>query len=226
MGVPLTGIVWDSGHKPSVLVFEAIQMDRREPVVVIRPHELDETTVVARAQDGDLGAFEYLVGEYQGKLFRLAFRMLNDRGEAEDVVQETLVACWRKLPLLTHAEAFGGWIYQMTTNRCLDALRRRSIHREIVQEPATLEATADFTFSGPEAGGDPACAAEISLQLDGLAAALETLPPTQRACWLLREIHGRSYAEIASTLQVSEQIVRGRLARARIQLVEKMSPWR
>ncbi|MCG2624371.1 RNA polymerase sigma factor [Arthrobacter sp. I2-34] len=203
-----------------------MQMDRREPVVVIRPDELDETTVVARAQDGDLDAFEYLVGEYQGKLFRLAFRMLNDRGEAEDVVQDTLVACWRKLPLLTHAQAFGGWLYQMATNRCLDTLRRRSIHPETIQEPATLEESAGCTVSGPEAGGDPARAAEISLELDGLAAALETLPPTQRACWLLREIHGRSYAEIASTLKVSEQTVRGRLARARIQLAEKMSQWR
>ncbi|MDQ1058171.1 RNA polymerase sigma-70 factor (ECF subfamily) [Arthrobacter globiformis] len=199
-------------------------MDEREPVVLTRPEDLDEATVVARAQDGNLDAFEYLVEAYQGRLFRLAFRMLHDRGEAEDVVQDTLVACWRKLPLLTSVQAFSGWLYQMATNRCLDRLRRRSSRAELVQEPVTLQTTAD-SFAGPRAGGDPAREAEISCEIDGLATALLTLPPGQRACWLLREIHERSYAEIAATLKVSEQTVRGRLARARAQLAEKMSQW-
>ena len=199
-------------------------MDEGEPVVLTRPDDQDEATVVARAQDGNLAAFEYLVEAYQGRLFRLAFRMLHDRGDAEDVVQETLVACWRKLPLLINVQAFSGWLYQMATNRCLDNLRRRTSQAEVVQEPATLQTTADSSTE-PGAGGDPAREAEISLEIEGLATALLTLPPEQRACWLLREIHERSYAEIAGTLKVSEQTVRGRLARARAQLAEKMSPW-
>lgn len=199
-------------------------MDGHEPVVLTRPDDLDEATVVARAQDGDLDAFEYLVNAYQGRLFRLALRMLHDRGDAEDVVQDTLVACWRKLPLLINAQAFSGWLYQMATNRCLDSLRRRSSHAEVVQEPATLQTTADSPTE-PGAGGDPAREAEISLEIDGLAIALLALRPEQRACWLLREIHERSYSEIAATLKVSEQTVRGRLARARAQLAGKMSQW-
>ena len=199
-------------------------MDERESVVLTRPDDLDEATVVARAQDGNLAAFEYLVEAYQGRLFRLAFRMLHDRGDAEDVVQDTLVACWRKLPLLMNVQAFSGWLYQMATNRCLDSLRRRTSHAEVILEPATLQTTADSSAE-PGAGGDPAREAEISVEIDSLAAALLTLPPEQRACWLLREIHERSYAEIAATLKLSEQTVRGRLARARAQLAEKMSPW-
>ncbi|WP_354191683.1 RNA polymerase sigma factor [Arthrobacter sp. UYCu712] len=196
-------------------------MDEREPVVLTRPEDLDEATVAARAQDGNLDAF---VKAYQGRLFRLAFRMLHDRGEAEDVVQDTLVACWRKLPLLTSVQAFSGWLYQMATNRCLDSLRRRSSQAQVVQEPATQQTTAD-SFTGPGAGGDPAREAEISCKIDALAAALLTLPPGQRACWLLREIHECSYAEIAATLKVSEPTARGRLARARTQLAERMSQW-
>ncbi|MET3172798.1 UNVERIFIED_ORG: RNA polymerase sigma-70 factor (ECF subfamily) [Arthrobacter sp. UYCu721] len=201
-----------------------MMMDEGEPVVLTRPEDLDEATVVARAQDGNLDAFEYLVEAYQGRLFRLAFRMLHDRGEAEDVVQDTLVACWRKLPLLTSVEAFSGWLYQMATNCCLDSLRRRSRQAEVVQEPVTLQTTAD-SFTGPGAGGDPAREAEISCEIEGLATALLTLPPGLRACWLLREIHERSYAEIAATLKVSEPTVRGRLARARAQLAGRMSQW-
>ena len=199
-------------------------MDEREPVALTRPDDLDEATVVARAQDGNLDAFEYLVEAYQGRLFRLAFRMLHDRGEAEDVVQDTLVACWRKLPLLKNVQAFSGWLYQMATNRCLDSLRRRSSKTEVVQEPSTLQTTAGSTTAwGAE--GDPAREAEFSFEIDALATALLTLPPGQRACWLLRELHERSYAEIAATLKVSEQTVRGRLARARAQLAERMSQW-
>ncbi|WP_104044945.1 RNA polymerase sigma factor [Arthrobacter sp. ZGTC412] len=199
-------------------------MDEREPVVLARLDDLDEATVVARAQDGNLDAFEYLVEAYQGRLFRLAFRMLHDRGDAEDVVQDTLVACWRKLPLLIDVQAFSGWLYRMATNRCLDSLRRRSSHAEVVQEPATLQITAEASTE-PGVVGDPAREAEISCEMDGLATALLALPPEQRACWLLREIHERSYAEIAATLKVSEQTVRGRLARARAQLTGKMSQW-
>ncbi len=202
----------------------AAAMDEREPVVLARLDDLDEATVVARAQDGNLDAFEYLVEAYQGRLFRLAFRMLHDRGDAEDVVQDTLVACWRKLPMLTNVQAFSGWLYQMATNRCLDSLRRRSSHAEVVQEPATLQITAEASTE-PGAVGDPAREAEISCEINGLATALLALPPEQRACWLLREIHERSYAEIAATLKVSEQTVRGRLARARAQLTGKMSQW-
>ncbi|WP_286179711.1 RNA polymerase sigma factor [Arthrobacter sp. ISL-95] len=199
-------------------------MDEHEPVALTRPEDLDEATVVARAQDGNLDAFEYLVEAYQGRLFRLAFRMLHDRGEAEDVVQETLVACWRQLPLLINVQAFSGWLYQMATNRCLDSLRRRSRQAEVVQEPVTLQSIPG-SFTEPGAGGDPAREAEISCEIDGLTTALLTLPPGQRACWLLREIHERSYAEIAATLEISEPTVRGRLARARAQLAERMSQW-
>jgi RNA polymerase sigma-70 factor (ECF subfamily) len=199
-------------------------MDERESVALTRPEDLDEATVVARAQDGNLDAFEYLVETYQGRLFRLAFRMLHDRGEAEDVVQDTLVACWRKLPLLINVQAFSGWLYQMATNRCLDSLRRRSGHPEVVQEPVALQTIAG-SVTEPGAAGDPAREAEISCEIDGLATALLTLPPGQRACWILREIHDRSYAEIAATLKVSEPTVRGRLARARTHLAEKMNQW-
>ena len=92
--------------------------------------DLDEGSIVARAQDGDLAAFEHLVLTYQSRLFRLAYRMLNDRGEAEDIVQETLTTSWRGLPMLADVDAFGGWIYRLATNKCLDLLRKRSAHAE------------------------------------------------------------------------------------------------
>ncbi|MET4060876.1 RNA polymerase sigma-70 factor (ECF subfamily) [Arthrobacter sp. UYP6] len=180
---------------------------------------LDEATIVARAQDGDLSAFEHLVETYQGPLFRLALRMLNDRGEAEDVVQDTLTAGWRALPALDRSSAFGGWVYRTATNRCFDVLRRRSTHPEDSMDVAGLWPALDLP------SGDPHRKAETTAQFECLAKALAGLPPDQRACWLLRELHDQSYAEIGAALGIGPDTVRGRLARARERLGEAMIQW-
>ena len=180
---------------------------------------LDEATIVARAQDGDLAAFEYLVETYQGRLFRLAYRMLNDRGEAEDVVQETLTAGWRALPGLDRSSAFGGWVYRTATNRCFDVLRRRTAHPEDSMDSDGLWPALNLQ------SGDPHRNAEIAAQLECLSRALEELQPDQRACWLLRELHDQSYAEISAALGIGTDTVRGRLARAREKLAEAMIQW-
>ena len=180
--------------------------------------DLDEGSIVARAQDGDLAAFEHLVLTYQSRLFRLAYRMVNDRGEAEDIVQETLTTSWRGLPMLADVDAFGGWIYRLATNKCLDQLRKRCAHAEDVIDSEEMDTVPGARARTVSARWDPAHEAEWSAEQDGLAALLNTLPPAQRACWLLREMHGRSYAEIGVTLKISPTAVRGTLARARHQM--------
>lgn len=188
--------------------------------------EQDEGSIVARAQDGDLAAFEHLVTTYQDRIFRLAYRMLNDRLDAEDIAQETLTTSWRSLPMLADVNAFGGWLYRVATNQCLDVLRKRAAHAETITDPDEIRCTTEHSARHAPAGPDPADRAVWSAQQDGLTAVLNTLPPAQRACWLLREIHGRSYTEISDTLKISPTTVRGTLARARRQIAEGMGQWR
>ncbi|WGW12321.1 RNA polymerase sigma factor [Saxibacter everestensis] len=191
------------------------------------PLGLEEDALVARAQDGDLDAFERLVDAYQGRIFRLGYRMLANREEAEDVVQDTLIAAWRKLPTLASPGAFSGWVYQVATNRCFDLLRQRSTRPSDATDPSDLVEAANSDLPTRSAGSsDPAHEAEITAQMTDLARLLKKIPPEQRACWLLREVHGRSYAEIAHILSIEQSTVRGRIARARIQLAEGMTPWR
>ena len=203
-------------------------MDHHGPGSRPEPDEgSDEGSIVARAQDGELAAFEHLVLAYQDRLFRLAYRMLADRGEAEDVVQETLATSWRALPMLADVDAFGAWVYRTTANKCLDVLRRRSAHGESATDPDRIGPLAQaLPGVRAPAGTDPAHEAEWSAEQGSLAAVLGTLPPDQRACWLLREMHGRSYAEIGATLKVSPTTVRGMLARARHRIAEGMGQWR
>ncbi len=185
------------------------------------PGGLAEATVVGRAQEGDLAAFELLVRRYQGPVFRLAYRMLGDRGEAEDVVQDCLVLVWRRLPTLVDPQAFHRWIYQLATRRCLTVLRTRARRRTDAAEPDQVERDLPV-----EASDDPAAVASRAALVRGLDAFLRELPDDQRACWVLRELHDLSYPEIADAMNLPVSTVRGRLARARQNLTKGMSAWR
>lgn len=178
--------------------------------------EWDDPTLVSRARDGDVDAYEELVRRYQGPMYRLALRMLASTGDAEDVVQEVFLTAWRRLGQLQEDAAFVGWLYRATTNRCLNVLRARKPQADVDLDQ-TLAAR-------PET--QPDRAAEVDAQLRALTRALQTITPEQRVCWLLREGHGRSYDEIARIVGVSTTAVRGRIARARAQLAEVMSAWR
>ncbi|AYF76682.1 sigma-70 family RNA polymerase sigma factor [Nocardia yunnanensis] len=176
----------------------------------------DDATLAGRVRDGDVRAFEQLVLRYQGAMYRLASRMLSDRAEAEDIVQEVFLTAWRRIAQLHDDAAFAGWLYRMTTNRCLNALRTRQ---------SVLGVDLDSTES-PRTDTHPEHATQVSEQLEALTVALRQLTPEQRACWLLREVHGRSYEEIGEIVGANATQVRGRIARARAQLAEVMKPWR
>lgn len=190
--------------------------------------DLDETTLVARAQDGDLDAFEAIVDLYSGPLFRLALRMLGDRNEAEDVVQETMVTVWRRLPQLADSIAFPKWVYQIATRLALNVLRTRRRRPGDTIDPDDLNGVGahDPTWASGSPGADPASATENR----ALAAALEEqiglLPDDQRVCWVLHAYHRCTYAEIAQIVSAGEPTVRGRIARARRRLAEGMAAWR
>ena len=174
-----------------------------------------DETLVARARDGDTGAFEALVRRYQAPIYRLAVRMLNDATEAEDVTQEVFVTAWRRLPGIQHGQAVRAWLYRIATNRCLNILRARKPTAPLHEE----------TIPAASPAASPEARAEAHERLAALRAALGQLTAEQRACWLLREVEELSYAEIAGILHTTPQAVRGRLARARAELGEAMISW-
>lgn len=175
---------------------------------------LDDATLVARAREGDVTAFEDLVRRYRVPVYRIAVRILDDPGSAADTAQEAFVTAWRRLPEVKAEQAFAAWLYRIAVTRAVSTLRT-------VRPCAPLdEAAARDRFPGPE---------EHALA-DGLATALKCalnrLTPEQRACWILREMEGLSYEEVATILHTTPGAVRGRLHRARPQLAQELRPWR
>ncbi|WFP16500.1 RNA polymerase sigma factor [Citricoccus muralis] len=179
-------------------------------------------TLVLRAQDGDVASFEELVLRYQTPLFRMAYRTLNSRVDAEDAVQDTFTSAWTKLDQLRQPEAFSSWLYRQCVNRCRDLLRRRGSQSAALLSSDLL----DETTATSAADTDPVRQAEQSSSMDELGRLLESLPEEQRMVWVLRELQHFSYQQIADALEITEPTARGRLARARKSLAEGMEGWR
>jgi len=188
--------------------------------VVAAPDDLDEQTLVVRAQEGDVRAFETLARRHQVALYRLAVRVLGNRADAEDALQDALLDAWRRIGSFRGEASFSTWLYRIVTNRCLGLLRRT--------RPAMP--VADLSEAGDVLGATRAASPERQAELDAgmtaLATALAGLPHDQRVCFVLRELEGLGYAEIAEITGAGETTVRGRIHRARKTLAEVMRPWR
>lgn len=179
--------------------------------------EPGDALLAVRAGEGDEGAFEMLVRRHGPSLLRLAARLLGSRTDAEDAVQDAFVNAWRRIPEFRGDASFSTWMYRIVTNRCLNILRSRRPTQDLgsVPEPPA-----------PEHASSPVRAAESQAAVRALSDAMQGLTPEQRACWVLRELQGLPYEEIAEIVGSTHQAVRGRVFRARRYLTEAMSSWR
>jgi RNA polymerase sigma-70 factor, ECF subfamily len=166
----------------------------------------DEVELVQRARDGEVAALEELVRRHRDTAYRVALRICLNSADAEDAAQEALVRAWRALPRFRGEAAFSTWLYRIVTNVALSTVRRR-------REQPTGELLEP---AGPDL--DPATAAEGRDKLAAAWRVLATLTPEQRACWVLREVEGLSYDELADVLALSLPAVKSRLFRARSEI--------
>jgi RNA polymerase sigma-70 factor (TIGR02960 family) len=193
--------------------------------------------VLSRARAGDEAAFQELVAPYRRELHLHCYRILGSLQDAEDIVQETLLAAWRGLGGFEERSSLRAWLYQIATNRSLNTLRDRKRRPQEVPsmgeppkptrmaEPmwidpypdALLEGVADAA-PGPEARYQTREAVGLAFSV-----ALQHLPPRQRAALVLREVLGFRASEVAEMLETSEASVKGALQRARATLDQRLT---
>lgn len=187
------------------------------------PPSATDHALARRAGLGDRAAFESLFRRHVDATHRFALRMLDsDAALAEEAVQESWVKVWRKLPDFEGRSAFTTWLFSIVSRQAMDLRRRR---RPVAVDNEILEPLA-VRDSLRSRHGDPHTVVVAEELWQTLLLALSELPWRQRAVWLLREIEGFSYAEIARVLDTSETVVRGQLHRARGTLAIRMEQWR
>lgn len=196
------------------------------------PTMLGTEAVLARAREGDGDAFRQLVEPYRRALQLHCYRMLGSLEDAEDLVQDTLLRAWRRLSTFRGEGSIRGWLYRIATNACLDALAARP-RRMLPQErsPATwrpgegaispevpwLSPYPDSLLdriADPRGGADARYDERESVRI-AFVAAIQHLPPRQRAVLLLRDVLGWRASEVAEALETSPTAVHSALQRAR-----------
>lgn len=177
-----------------------------------------DNALVRAARLGDHDAFGELVDRHGPGMLRYARRLVGgSEADAGEVVQEAFISAWRSLDSFRGESTIRTWLFRLVHRRAVDLQRHR--------RPTPID---DELLSRmlPTAGDNPLQDVLNSELLEALQKALEELPWNQRAAWLLREVEGLGYDEIAHAMGTTVGSVRGHLHRGRRQLAERMARWR
>jgi len=176
-------------------------------------------------RDGDRVEFARLVETYSPLIYRLGLKMLVTPQNAEDMLQETFIKAYRHLDSFDGRASISTWLYRIATNEALMVLRRKQPDTISVDQPDE----EDNEFQVPLQIADWCCIPEDELlSTEGrvhLDQAVANLPTSLRVVFILRDLDGLSTRETAKALNLSEEAVKTRLSRARLQLREKLSTY-
>ncbi|MBP6017205.1 MAG: sigma-70 family RNA polymerase sigma factor [Candidatus Promineofilum sp.] len=176
---------------------------------------MNEETLIQQAQKGDIVAFNRLVVQYQELVFNVAYRIMGDPAEAEDVAQETFITTYKSLRSF-RGGSFKSWLIRIATNRCYDELRRRK-RRPQTSLDAMTDENESFAFLRSPSEGPEAHRQRVELALM-IERCLKDLPDDQRIVTVLGDVEGYDYQQIAEITSVSLGTVKSRLSRARAKL--------
>jgi len=186
-----------------------------------RHHSMDEMETIARAQRGDLSAFNRLVLAYQNLAYNVAYRIMGDADAAADVCQEAFLSAFKHIRAL-RSSSFKSWLLRIVTNMCYDHLRyqRRRPARSL-EELTTNEDAGEnpehFSWLTHEGAGPEELVMNHELA-DLIQSGIASLPADQRVMIVLSDVQGFTYQEIAEITGVPLGTVKSRLSRARARL--------
>lgn len=190
------------------------------------PAMLDNAQLVAAHLAGDGRAFQELVGQYRGRLLNFVNRMIGDRERAEDLVQEAFVRVYRHLHRFDHTKKFSTWIYTIASNLAKNELRNRGRSPLVFYQslrPPGEEDQRPLQFEDASTRPDDMYANRHLREM--VDATVATLSAHHREVFVLRELEGRSYEEIARLTHCNLGTVKSRLNRARQAFAERIAPF-
>ncbi|PZR13307.1 MAG: RNA polymerase subunit sigma-70 [Archangium gephyra] len=179
----------------------------------------DDSELVARAAGGEPTAFEALVERHRGRIYGLALRMLNSEDDAAEVLQETFISAYRNLANFRGDAQFGSWVLRIAANHALMRLRHRKVVGQVespLDEP-TFNERGSLMDEVADVGNVEEQAINHELR-DAIEAAASKLGDDYREVFVLRDLEGMSYEEIAELTGITVPAVKSRLHRARLSL--------
>jgi RNA polymerase sigma-70 factor (ECF subfamily) len=181
----------------------------------------DEVTrLVTLFQKGDRQAFTELVKAFQRKVYALAFKMLLNHVEADEVAQETFVRLYHRIGQLKAPENFESFVYRIATNYAIDLLRRRKGRMVAMPEESELPGSVQLTLSMRVT--DPEKTLANKELLSAILKAADELPPRQRMTLILHDVEGLSKDEVAKIMGCPEATVRSNLHIARGKMKKRL----
>ncbi|MCK4436360.1 sigma-70 family RNA polymerase sigma factor [bacterium] len=175
-----------------------------------------ETLLVARSQEGDAEAFGELVSLYQKRIYDLAYQMVHNHADAEDIAQEVFIRLYKKIHKFKGRSSFLTWLYRMTMNVCKNYLRSRTANTLPFEDAIGVQ---DLTMKRD----NPAEELISKETNEAIGKAIDTLPFRHRMVIILHDIEGFSHKDISKIIGCSEGTVWSRLFYARKKLKEKLT---
>ncbi|MHB1315520.1 MAG: RNA polymerase sigma factor [Christensenellales bacterium] len=176
--------------------------------------------IFKRAQRGDAEAFEELIAAYEKGIYNLALKIMCQREDAMDMTQNAILRIYQSLSKFRGDSSLSTWIYRITTNICLDELRKRR------NKTVSMEQLAEKGVLLTDDSLSPQRAAEANQIQRAVNNAIAALDEQSRAVFVLRDLKGLSYQEISDILQCEMGTMKSRLNRARAKLAKQLEPYR
>ena len=192
----------------------------------------DDNTLVTLAKNGNTSAFEKLIKKYEDSIFSLAYRILQDKEEAYDVLQETALSAFKNLKRFKGKSSFSTWIYRIALNFALMRKRKqKSLAKKMAVIPTDDETKIYDSVESEEVKNiqnvydNPLKNLEQQELINILNDSLNKLPEKYRTVFILKELEGRPVEEIAKILNLSTSAIKTRLHRSRMYLKELMEKY-
>ncbi len=188
--------------------------------------EENEQNIIDRICRGDTAAFQRLVERYKKKIYFLAYDILGDHHEAEDISHEVFIKVFRSLKNFRRNSKMSSWIYQITANTCIDALRKKKSKPQVNLEDFNHVSLQDNLAGGGTRVQNPELSAEASIMQRRIQNALYKVTPRERAVFVMRHYNDLEIKEIAEVLNVSSGTVKSLLFRALKKMRKELSTHR
>ncbi|HEX7418842.1 MAG TPA: sigma-70 family RNA polymerase sigma factor [Thermoanaerobaculia bacterium] len=183
------------------------------PDEAVRHEDALESQAIAAVKGGDRNAYDYLVTKYMKRVMSVAWGIVRNAADAEDLAQEAFVKAFQSMDRFRSGDPFGPWIFRIVTNLSLDVMKHRTKFRD-------EELSGDEPAARRDSASLPATTSEIGRRIDQ---AIESLPQMQRVVARLFLVEGFEHADIASMTALREGTVRSHLSLARKKLREQLA---